>query len=48
MTKLSCAKKTTSGRMLCCVILFPRLPHVVSGGHGGGGCPLVVGYVGGQ
>jgi len=32
MTKLSCGKKTTSGRLLGCVIFFPRLTYVVNRG----------------
>jgi len=36
MTKLSCGKKTTIGRMLGCVIFFPRIAHVVNRGVRGG------------
>jgi len=39
MTKLSCGpygRKTTSGRMLGCVILFGRLAHIVNRGVIGG------------
>jgi len=42
MTKLSCGpygKKTTSGRMLGCVIFFTRLVHVVTSGVRGGADP---------
>ena len=31
-----CGKKTTSGRLLGCVIFFPRLTYVVNRGVGGG------------
>jgi len=37
MTKLSCGRKTTSGRMLGCVIFFPRLAQVVNRAVRGGG-----------
>jgi len=37
-----CGKKTTSGRMLGCVIFFPRLaPLVIRGVRGGAKPPLL-------
>jgi len=46
MTKLSCGKKTTSGRLLGCVIFFPRLTYVVNQGvRGGEEPPLFGGWV---
>ena len=36
MTKLSCGKETTSGRLLGCVIFFPQLTYVVNWGFRGG------------
>ena len=37
-----CGKKTTSGRMLGCVIFFPRLAHVVNRGVKGWAEPPLV------